>query len=133
VCLGSSASVRHPLLSRSADRIEGQVSASAKRVLIAIGVFVSMFPSGCAQMAAQRDLRTGTMALFLLIGFGVLAPGLFALIFAAYQSRSSVAEFWRTFYRMFFFYVILGAPIMIGLYLLYLVLSAFLAPGVPGH
>jgi len=109
------------------------VSASAKRVLIAIGVFVSMSSFGCAQLDTQRDLRTGTMALLLLFGFGVLVPGLFALTFAAYQSRSSVAEFWRTFYRMLFFYVMLGAPIMIGLYLLYLVLSAFLAPAVVRH
>ena len=128
----SSANVRHLFLPGSTDCIEGQVSASAKRVRVAIGVFVSMSPSGCDQLA-RRDLRTGTMALFLLVGFGVLAPGLFALTFAAYQSRSSVAEFWRTFYRMFLFYVMLGAPIMIGLYLLYLVLSAFLAPGVLGH
>ncbi|MFI5353672.1 MAG: hypothetical protein ACHQZS_12005 [Candidatus Binatales bacterium] len=109
------------------------MNASAKRIPIAIGVLVSTFLSGCAWLAAPRDLHTGTVALLLLFGFGVLAPGLFALIFAAYQSRRSLAEFWRTFYRMFFFYVMIGAPIILGLCLVYLVLSAFLAPDVLGH
>ncbi len=64
------------------------------------------------------------MTLLVLIAFAVVAPGLFALAFAAYQSRASVAEFWTTFRQMFVFYVILGAPIILGFYGAYLVLAA---------
>jgi len=71
-----------------------------------------------------------SVALLLLTVFGVLAPALFALIFAVYQSPSSVAEFCSTFYQIFVFYVILGAPIIVGLCGVYLVVAALFVHGL---
>jgi hypothetical protein len=73
------------------------------------------------------------MTLLIFIGLAIVGPALLAFIFAVYQNRNPAAELWKTFSAMYFFYVQLGAPIWIGLYLLYLVLVAFLAPAVHRH
>jgi len=73
------------------------------------------------------------MALLIFIGLAIVGPALLAFIFAAYQNRNPPAEFWKTFSEMFVFYVQLGAPIWVGLYVLYLVLIAFFAPGAHPH
>ncbi len=73
------------------------------------------------------------MALLIFIGLAIVGPALLAVIFAVYQNRNAAAKFWETFSQMFFFYVLLGAPIWVGLYVLYLVLSAFFGAGAHQH
>jgi len=73
------------------------------------------------------------MALLIFIGLAIVGPALLAFTFAVSQNRNPTAEFWKTFSKMFVFYVQLGAPIWVGLYVLYLVLVAFFALGAHQH
>ena len=73
------------------------------------------------------------MALLIFIGLAIVGPAFFALLFAVYQDRNPGPKFWKTFSSMFVFYLLLGAPIWVGLYVAYLLLSAFFVSGVHGH